>query len=505
MSSPQRYAIAWFVLLAMLAIWLQGDRAPIIQGLVLDADGPVANAHVGWQGRRLRAATDARGHFSLPLTAHTQRLVASKPGYRIASTVASAHHLTLRLDALSTVDNENYAWIDPHPDPKGVNNCANCHGDIYREWRHSAHARSATNAKFLHLFAGTDGKSPVQKTWNARAEHPDGSAVCATCHVPTLSSPTLDYDVREATGVARSGIHCDYCHKVADAPADKLGTRFGRDGLRLLRPVEGDLLSFGPLDDAVRPGESFAILPLYKESRYCASCHEGTVFGVHAYGTYSEWLESPAKQQGKQCQDCHMAPTGLMTNIAPGKGGIERDPQTLANHHTQGGQAEMLRRCLTLQVRTNAPGEIEIEVAAQNVGHRVPTGFPDRQVILVVEGFDATDKHVPLLDGPRLPASVGKWQGLPGRLYAKQLFGEGERTPTPFWLPILKTQDTRLIPEQPDRQTFQFPVNVRRVRVQLWYRRFWQDVADARGWTDNDSLIHENIWPSAKGGSQHEK
>ena len=244
-------------------------------------------------------------------------------------------------------------------------------------------------------------------------------------------------------------------------------------------------------------GESFAYrLAIYKESRYCASCHEGIVFGVHAYGTYSEWLDSPAKQQGKQCQDCHMAPTGRMTNIAPGNGGIERDPRTLASHHTPGGQADMLRRGLALQVHSTAPGKFNVEVSAQNVGHRIPTGFPDRQVILVVAAFDAKGLPAPLLDGPRLPPSVGKWQGLPGRLYAKQLIGENERTPTPFWLPIFRTEDTRLVPERPDRQRFQFPEGTQSVRVQLWYRRFWQTAADARGWTDNDLLVHEAVLQS---------
>src|SRR5207248_1591107 len=80
---------------------------------------------------------------------------------------------------------------------------------------------------------------------------------------------------------------------------------------------------FGPLDDADRGDDAFS--PLYKQSLYCASCHEGVVFGVPVYTTYSEWLASLAKKAGQQCQDCHMKPTGAMTNFAPepfaGKGG----------------------------------------------------------------------------------------------------------------------------------------------------------------------------------------
>lgn len=458
-----------------------------VDGQVLDSNGPVAGAIVGWQGDGDRVETDAQGRFRLQSSGRTRRIIAHKPGYRIASTPASVRPLMLRLERVPQRDNEDYAWIDPHRNAKEPHNCANCHGEIYREWQGSAHARSATNPKFLALFA--EGK-----TWNARLEHPEGSAVCASCHVPTLRSPTLDYDVREAKGVSKSGIHCDYCHKVADAPTDKLGTRFGRDGLFLLRPAQNDQLFFGPLDDAVRSGESFAYAPFYKESRYCAACHEGTVFGVHAYGTYSEWLESPAKRAGKQCQTCHMAPTGTMTNIAPGKGGIERDPHTLVSHGTPGGSLESLRRSLALKTSMNpskAGMKVDVEVIARDVGHRVPTGFPDRHLVLVVEAFDSIGERRSLIEGEHLPKSAGKWAGAAGMLYGKQLIGEANRSPIPFWLPVFKTIDTRLHPEKADRRSFVFPAATTRVTVQLWYRRFWQEVADQRGWRDNDVLIVE--------------
>jgi hypothetical protein len=493
MSAAQRYAIGWLLAIVAAAYSLPNQSTSLIEGAVSDERHPVANASVGWQGRCERVVTDALGRYRLPRAFQSSRIIASKTGYRIASAPVDSP-FSLRLERLPVDDNEDYAWIDPHADSARPNNCANCHGAIYREWQQSAHARSATNPKFLSLYAGTDGAAPMQKTWNARAEYPGGAAVCATCHVPTLRSPTLDYDIREATGVAKSGIHCDYCHKIAETPTDKFGTRFGRDGLHLLRPANGDLLSFGPLDDAVRKGESFGYSPLYKESRYCASCHEGTVFGVHAYGTYSEWLESPAKQQGKQCQDCHMTPTGKMTNIAPGKGGIERDPKTLASHHTPGGLLHMLRQSLKLNVRASAgPGgrQVEVAITAQRVGHRVPTGFVDRQLILLVEAFDEKGHRVELLDGPRLPASAGKWKDWPGALYAKQLFGDNGRSPVPFWMHVTKTEDTRLFPEQPDRRTFLFSPAARHVTVQFWYRRFWHEVAHSRRWADNDMLVIE--------------
>jgi hypothetical protein len=493
MTWTHRYVALWLVLFVACAWYCQADPKPELTGSVIDEKGPVAKARVGWQGQTERVFTDGQGRFRLA-SSRSKHIIASKTGYRIASAVVSGKPLTLRLERMPKKDNPDYEWIDPHVDTAKPNNCANCHGEIYREWQQSAHSRSATNPKFLHLFAGTDGKAPVQKKWNAQAEHPDGAAVCATCHAPTLSSPKVDYDIRAAKGVSKSGIHCDYCHKIADAPTNKLGTRFGRDGLRLLRPSKGELLTLGPLDDAVRKGESFACLSVYKESRYCASCHEGIVFGMHAYGTYSEWLESPAKKEGKQCQDCHMAPTGKMTNIAPGKGGIERRPETLAGHQTPGGSLDLLRQSLDMKVQTKVvPNgrQAEVDIVAQTVGHRVPTGFPDRQLVLVVTATDANGQRAELQDGARLPKSAGKWSGCAGALYAKQLVGEKERMPIPFWLHVAKIEDTRLSPEKLDRRSFLFAGTARQVSAQLWYRRFWQEVADMRGWTDNDLLILE--------------
>jgi hypothetical protein len=283
-----------------------------------------------------------------------------------------------------------------------------------------------------------------------------------------------------------------------DAPTDKLGQRFGRDGLVLLRPKGQQPLFFGPLDDAFREGEAFGHLPLYKESRYCASCHEGVVFGVHVYGTYSEWLKSPAKQQGKQCQDCHMKPTGQMTNIAPGKGGVERDPLTLASHDFPGATTDMLRQCLQVQVKIESGQTLTtaiVKVTAQQVGHRVPTGFIDRNLLLVVSGLDQTGKPVAALTGPKLPGAAGvKLAGESGFVYAKLLHSPEGKTPFPFWLPAGKIVDTRLHPERPDEKQFAFPPAAKSVRVRLLYRRFWHDVATAKGWPDDEIVVLDKTW-----------
>src|SRR5262249_24600286 len=186
----------------------------------------------------------------------------------------------------------------------------------------------------------------------------------------------------------------------------------------------------------------------------CASCHEGVVFGVHVYSTFSEWEQSPARREGKQCQTCHLKPTGRMTNMAPEHGGRERDPQTLGNHSFfAGGLEAMLRACLRLDVRASRTNEgvlIKVTLEAIDVGHRVPTGFVDRNLVLVVQGRDGDGKALPLQSGPQLSLLAGRGlAGQPGRLYAKQLRGFDGTQPAPFWRSDTAVEDSRLKPGEP--------------------------------------------------------
>src|SRR5262249_1400380 len=151
------------------------------------------------------------------------------------------------------------------------------------------------------------------------------------------------------------------------------------------------------------------------------------------------WQASPAAHQGKQCQDCHMKPTGHMTNMAPGHGGIERDPLTLANHRFfDGSQAAMLRRAIRASVgfeRQPDGVRARVKVWAEGVGHRLPTGFVDRHLVLVVEGRSSAGRIVTPYSGPKLPALAGgKLADQPGRLYARVLHDFEGRSPVPFWL-----------------------------------------------------------------------
>jgi hypothetical protein len=478
------------------------------RGQVVDERGPVVGARVRIKGPRTAALTDAQGGFQLP--GEGARVTAWKAGYFIGGAPANDTPLTLRLRALPTEDNPGYAWVDPRPSVEHAQQCGNCHKQIYDEWAGSAHGQSGMNKRFLNLYAGTDWHGKPDIGWNLLKEHPAGASVCSTCHAPSVPFDHPGYeDFQKLDGVHARGVHCDYCHKIAEvnvrngAEEKPLGLEHGRFGHRLLRPKDGQLF-FGPLDDVDGGEDAFA--PLYSESRYCASCHEGTVFGTKVYTTYSEWLESPSRKQGKQCQTCHMTPTGKMDNIAPGHGGIKRDPLTLASHRMPSGDLAMLKSCLRLRVKLHRDKDelrVDIETLATNVGHRVPTGFIDRQLLLVVEPLTVKGERVSPRDGPKLPetagvgdAAKGNFAGLPGRFFARQIEDDRGRKPVPFWVSIREFADTRLVPDQPDRAAWIVPTaNVKAVRVRLIYRRFYKATADAKQWPENEVIFVNQTLP----------
>jgi len=466
-----------------------------LMGEVRDLHGPVSGAVVRIKGNSTESVlTDAVGRFRLAKPSNTAaRITASKEGYMIGGIEWDSSPLTIHLSSLPTTDCESYRWVDPEPDPAQKQQCGTCHAEIHEEWAASAHAGSVTNRHFANVYDGSDWRGRPGVGWNLLAEYPDGAGVCTACHAPTVAfDDPAYYDLRLARGTPARGIHCDYCHKVSEVANGQVELTHGRFGLKLLRPAQGQLF-FGPLDDVDRCEDAFS--SIYRESRYCASCHEGTVFGVHVYSTYSEWLESPARQQGKQCQSCHMAPTGKLANIAPGKGGVDRAPGTLASHRLfAGNQLEMLRRCLKMEVQaTTEKNELNVEVTllVEGAGHRVPTGFSDRNLLLIVEAMQKDGSAIaPAAGSPRLPAVAGKaLHGLAGRVYAKQLSDFGSRTPVPFWRARPDVLDTRLFPGRIERTSFAFSGQAQRVRVRLLYRRFWQEVAKSKGWPDNELVI----------------
>jgi len=518
--------------LVLLSVWMPApalhSQRPagirLITGCVLMDGQPVAGATVKVKTARGFALSDASGNFKLlhptsgsrgDIASRVLRITAAKPGSFIAGADWTGDPVYLHLQPVDLTDNPHYRWIAPHPDATKPQQCGNCHQSIFDEWAASSHAVSASNPRFWNVYDGSTANGGDAAGWNLLQQHPGGAGVCYSCHVPSPQpAAKLLRDlrrVRAGDSVHLEGVHCDFCHKVAGAAIEPVGLNHGRFGLQLARPTQPQHPQvFGPLADVDRGEDSYS--PLYSKSQYCASCHEGVVFGVHAYSTYSEWQRTSYASQGVECQDCHMAPTGLMTNIAPGNGGLEREPRTLASHSLPGSQPAFMRQHLDLELTVNrsASGNLNAGIRLQphQTGHMTPTGHPSRHLILHLQAWDAAGNLLPPLSGPVLPALAGEpaggaevsntetnqpLAGQSGELYGRtRLTADGR--PAAFWEEATFTSDTRLHPDVPRRAAFVFPAAASRITATLISRRFSYYVARQKGWKNNSRELLKKSW-----------
>lgn len=510
-----------------------------VRGRVLDFDGPVAGATLRLKGTSIATLSAADGSFVLGNLAarYPLRLAAWAEGYYIAGVDVFpwSGEVRLNLAPLPAEDNHHYAWIPPAREdrsplaealiraatslaphlPNALAQsildglplaCADCHREIYAEWRSSAHASAAINPRLLNLYNGTDAQGRPQVPPGYRLDFPDSLGNCATCHAPAagLRAPYL-IDLNQLAGAEAQGVFCDYCHKIQQVvldPANGLPPEAmpGAMSVQLLRPPGNRQVIFGSLDDVDRGADSFSALQ--ESSQVCAACHSGSFWGAPIYTSYGEWLASPYPALGVQCQNCHMAPSG-MANLAPGRGGLQRDPSQLAGHALPGASdPELLARAAQLEADVHRQGDVlrvTVRVTNLGAGHHLPTDQPMRHLILVVHTRDAQGAPLPYLDREVIPAWGGVYAGLPGKIFARILqdLQSGEAPTATYWRPTEVVSDNRIPAGQSDVSSYEFRAPSRGeviVEVSLIYRPAFAGLAQAKGWALRDTLLaHQQI------------
>jgi hypothetical protein len=265
--------------------------------------------------------------------------------------------------------------------------CGACHTEIYAEWSISTHARAwLDDAQFqaeLHKERPNDG---------------DVSWMCINCHTPleaqqerlvvglqdgrldrplTIANPAYDAELQ------LDAITCATCHL--------------RDGVIV-----------GPYGDTNAPHATAKGQALTTE-QVCVRCHEAEATFPElvlacAFTTGSEFADSPAAQQGKICQDCHMPEVDrpLMAgfperptrrhwfggSLIPKRPEDEGDVAPLRDVYPDG-----LTLALAPLPDSAVPGEsVTVSATYTNAeaGHRLPTGDPERflTIELVARGPD---------------------------------------------------------------------------------------------------------------------
>mgnify|MGYP001183347563 CR=1 FL=1 len=536
-------------------VWLPFvSRAPPqaqVSGTVIDEERPVSGATVRIQATTNATTSDQHGRFTLSgLTTGVPVTVSAwKAGY-YCSKMEGVHppsdNVTMTLRAYQTGDNPDHEWMPPI----GEESCASCKAEVTSVWlENDAHGGASSNPRFLTMYNGTDvygNQSPLTRYRCSRdygcvpvppdpsqpyygpgyvLDFPRTAGNCAACHTPgaALDEP-LTTDPNLVSGADSFGIHCDFCHKVADVIVDPESglphlNMPGVLSMDVRRPFADDPerpeLFFGTFDDDNVPEED-TYLPLIEESEYCAPCHYAEFWGVPIYNSFGEWLDSPYSDSatGLTCQECHMpAPTIYqgepISNVAPGKGGVERDPATIHAHTFDGAASEtLLQNAVTMTGTTSLqPGVlvVTVEITNDQTGHHVPTDSPLRHLILHVDARDARGHALSLLQGETLPEwcgvgdpTDGCYAGLPGKAFAKvlqELWTEVSPSGA-YWNQTKILSDNRIAPFATDQSSYTFaapaegPVTV---EVVLWFRRAFKDVIDWKQWDAPDIMMEHSL------------
>ncbi|MBL7161334.1 MAG: carboxypeptidase regulatory-like domain-containing protein [Anaerolineales bacterium] len=535
-----------------------------VAGIVINEEHqPVPEAVVRLQATENHTFTDEDGLFQLenvPLD-EPASITAWAEGFFINNAIATSEQpqITIEIHRFAQEDNPNYEWLTSgnlmgEGEDQG---CAECHAvrdsDTpfplpVDEWLQDAHSQSAINPRFLTSYNGTDvhgNQSPLTMFIPAnptrsntgdynyvalapdpgqpyfgpgyRLDFPGSAGNCGNCHIPgAAAKPNMNFsaDVNLVEGVEKEGIFCDFCHKVWDVQLDPqtglpAPDKPGVMSYTFRRPPEGHQFFAGPYDD-VAPGED-TYSAIQKESAYCAPCHFGVFWDNPIYNSFGEWLDSPYSdpQSGQTCQDCHMPPTGATLIARADVGAHQRAPETIFSHRMPGAMDEtLLQNAVSLDINASQQDgqvQVQVQIMNDNTGHHVPTDYPGRHLILLVQVYDQNDDLLQQVAGPVLPEwcgigspAEGYYAKQPGEAYAKLLQEDwtGYYPTVAYWNPNTVLQDNRISAFETASSEYTFDNQAAgqvHIEVRLFLRRSFINLMDWKDWNVPDILMEEAI------------
>lgn len=478
-----------------------------IRGIVTNGESYLSFAKVKVKASISSSKTDYYGNFALGSNDVNDSLTiaAWAEGYynNDIKALPGDSGLIIRLNKLPTSDNQEYHFISPFSTEGNSLNCQNCHAQVLMDqYKKDAHGQSAKNPFFLAMYYGTDYNGEKGYGVSFKKDFPDSFGNCATCHIPgaAIDNP-YGVDPNSVTNSETKGVTCDVCHKIKNViPNSGQGTT-GTLSIEFLRPPIGKQVFFGPYIDVKDP-DTYS--PIISKSEYCMPCHNAKFWGVPAYQTFNEWNASIYPRLNIQCQTCHMAPDSILTNFAPGKGGVERDPLTIPSHAQPGSRdTTILKNSVKLSLSTvEDSGMVKVRVVIFNdkTGHHVPSDSPSRNMILLVNAQDETNKDLAFISGEKVPfwggigdVQQGNYSGLPGKGFAKVLQDFVGNIPSPHWRPANIVSDNRIPAMDSDTSEYVFrkPQNYQNIKItsKLVYRRFYKKWMDEKKFAIPDIIM----------------
>jgi len=350
-------------------------------------------------------------------------------------------------------------------DFSSAESCADCHVEIYQQWRTSAHSQAATDPIFQKMLA---------KATRDLGER--GAGFCLKCHTPIA---TVTWDIRlyddvslpiKLSPVSMEGVTCDFCHTFSGQ--ENLGKDISLGAF--LYPRKGQTaIKYGVHKDARATNHLTEVSSFLKSSEYCGICHKFShpLSGDVMQDTYTEWKDGPYSGKGGQrCQDCHMPEFTGRSAI----GGPERT--NLHAHVFRGGRSDFVKKVSTITIwptitKQSGVGKVNLKTVVANVGsgHFMPTGLPGLRQIW--SETVVRDSHGAALFTNR--DSIG----------IEALDAAGK--PTMPWNAVRFGKDTRIGPKKTRQTVWDFPLpnpsGPLELKASVFYRSISPLAAQAAG------------------------
>ena len=299
--------------------------------------------------------------------------------------------------------------------------CKSCHSEIFNQWANSNHKNLVESNPYYMVMEAIAGEVEGEKfkQWCMSCHNPSAltTGLTRTSHSMndnSLSNTLFEKDAKtlvdtyEKHGNSRleEGVSCLTCHRITDATSQGNASYSIELTNRKKYPFEDDESTIkeylGHKFINAKPNvhkESY-MKPLYKDSKYCASCHDETspVTNKQIVSTFKEWEASPYnnkedKTKNKSCIDCHMTYLqddkfeplkGVSTDGGVVKNDVKVHYFAGSNHFLAGLKDKKNEEQILQLLRTSAKLDVNIEankllVGVQNVGagHHLPTGVAD--------------------------------------------------------------------------------------------------------------------------------
>lgn len=229
------------------------------------------------------------------------------------SIVIAAFGLIVALPLSANAEQDPHRQVYSQSLYPSATECGECHQQVFAEWASSNHAYASVSPVF-HKF---------EQKINDLTQGTIGT-FCVRCHqqAGTQQGEKRELPLWERSAVAREGVTCITCHRVSE--------NYGKvNGERTIQPgtINAPIVGAGAathLNDVISNSDEYGVslnpeasgTPIHSEaiafeqlgeSEFCVSCHQVAVnIGVKLEVVWDQYRDSPAREAGISCQDCHM-------------------------------------------------------------------------------------------------------------------------------------------------------------------------------------------------------